>query len=268
MATDYSDVERTKLPQLSVVEFIVLITSLEALADAYVAKHASSHQLPANFIKARFRMGQARTSLEEARKAQSLPNEDPLTKKQADQRIDASWRAIEAFLRSFMLLREDGSSPGKKEAELCYQILIGGSLAFLNIPFELEWEESKKRLSSLDEKNLGKVIEELGGKRHLAQLREAFEQYGVALRLTVPKPEELPALLPLLVNAQAAVRYYVDQSRALFDPDAPKTLEDINHLLQPLDEAAARIAAERAAAARARPAPLPAPAPSPLVPEP
>jgi hypothetical protein len=246
MATDYSDTERTKLPQLSVVEFIVLITALEALADDYVTKN---NTLPPNFIKARLRMGQAR-------KSQNLPNEDPLTKKQADARIDDSWRAMEAFLRSFKLLREDGISPGKKEAEQIYAILIGSNLAFLNIPFELEWEESKKRLASLDEKNLGKVIELMGGQRHLAQLREAFEQYGVALRLTVPRPEELPALLPLLLAAQSAVRYYIDQARALFDPDLPKTQEDINHLLKPLEDASARVAAERAASARARQAEL------------
>lgn len=238
MATPQNANDLIRLPRLTIEGLVTLATQLENRAANVISELSAQHrELPRLFLKAVTSLSKAKTSLESVLIAQGISQRAYSISRQADQSVDTIWRAIDLFLRGWSLL-EDEQSPGAKEAAHAHHLLIGDDMKFITLPFELEWQETKKRIGILEEQKLEETFKNLGGERFIAQLRKAFTHYGVALKITAePAPSEIPPLVrPALEELQKSLRLYISKVINLEDPDDPESQTLISRLLQPLHE--------------------------------
>jgi hypothetical protein len=233
MTTPNSSADIISLPRLTVAELLSLMLQLQTEFFALQKRLSSDQtQLPAALIKSAAKMEEASTALQTAYQTAPIEVSD---KKGADRVMDAAWRAVEAFLRGLTLLQAH-HSPGPREATVLYGLWFYDGLKFINYVPEVEYQETKKRLELLREKNLTDSLKALGGAPFLSDLESAFLNYGQALHITNPRSAPAPSLRPVWEKAQELIRLYVTKVVGLEDPDEPETLSYIKALLAPLKE--------------------------------
>lgn len=235
MATPFLADNLVKLPRFTVPEMLALMAQVEAEAGAIVAeREAAQRPLPDFVKKALSRISQARVGLEEAVQQRDVSEGTSAAQRQSDRKMDDAWKAFEAFVKAWSML-DDGATPGQAEAHKLYDLVIGDGMGFITLPFELEWQETKKRLEIIDRQGLAPLIEQLGGERFLAHLRQCFEEYGAVLQLS-PRPADTSALRAQWEAAYGAVRHYFAKLVALEDPEEPQTQVMVRRLLRPIVE--------------------------------
>lgn len=236
MPTPFLSDSLVKLPRFTLHDLNALMLQIEAEAGAIVEERKEAgKELPEFVRKALARVSQTRAELERALHMHRLSREPSALQRQSDRKMDDAWRAFEAFLKAWCLL-DDGGSPGQAEAQKAYDLVIGDGMDFLTLPFELEWQETQKRLEILESQKLARPLEEMGGARFLAHLKQAFREYGEALYITSPQPAEKPAVRPLWDAAHGAVRHYFAKVVAMEDPDEPESQLLVRRLLRPILE--------------------------------
>lgn len=234
MAAHFLSDNLVKLPRFTVPELITLMLQLEAEASrALQTWNQSGRQVPEFVGKSLALITQTRKSLEEAQQKTVSP-ETLVLQRRGDRQMDDAWKAFESFFKAWSLL-DDSQTPGQAEAQRIYDMVIGDGMSFITLPFELEWQETKKRIEIVEKQNLIPTIEALGGGRFWRQLKKAFSEYGQALKMDEPRPE-VPALRSLWENAYGAVRHYFAKVVALEDPEEPETQNLVRRLLKPIIE--------------------------------
>ena len=98
--------------------------------------------------------------------------------------IDNGWAALFAWLNGWCLLPLE-KNPRQGEMLAVRDLVFGQTgLQFTQLPYKLEWHESKTRLDVLARDGNDKAIAKLGGAPFLDHLNEAQETYGKVLGIT------------------------------------------------------------------------------------
>jgi hypothetical protein len=252
-----------QLPRLRAPEAAVLITEVITVAAAE-KKAASGKELPPAIERSRKRLTVAHVALNEGIQPQADAELDTQGKRRADRVIDNAWSASFDWLSGWCKLPAE-NNPHLAEATALFALVFPDALGFTKLPYKIEWQESKSRLAAIDREGHDKTFKQLGGATFLDHLREAHEAYGVALHITVPRPQEAPSpdIRTALDAACAALRDYVTRVAAHADPDVPGSEALAEALLKPL---AAWESSHRAASPPAEdlpPDPAPAEEPDP-----
>jgi hypothetical protein len=235
MAANFLSDSLVKLPRFTVLELISLMQQL--LHEAEPALHswvASGRKVPDFIVKSLARVRHTKELLE-ASQPQERPFEELIEQRRSDRKMDDAWKAFESFLKAWSLL-DDNKRPGQGEAQRVYDLVIRDGIGFITLPFELEWQETKKRLDIVETQNLFPLIEALGGARFWNQLKKTFLEYGEVLQIKNGKEQDNSGLRSLWENAYNAVRHYFAKVVALEDPDDPSTQDVVRRLLKPIIE--------------------------------
>jgi hypothetical protein len=154
----------------------------------------------------------------------------------ADRVMDASWRAMHAWLQAWASLPTELGQEPAAQAQAVLGDLFSEGLKFLQAPHRVEWSESAARIQRLAEMGRGTVIAQLGGERFLEAVRKAHAAYGDALGITADRPET-PA--PVAVRGprddfRVAVKRYAAKVMGQVDEDDPVSVKLAETLLAPL----------------------------------
>jgi hypothetical protein len=225
----FTPADLVALPRLSANGAVALGNELMT-----VAKGAG--KLPPGLQKAQKRLATALSELE-SQFAAGAPDVgyDSVTAMAADTKLDRSWGALNDFAQSFLRLPHDDEQV-RSDARRVVDAAFGQGLRFLQLPYKLQWAESKARLQRLDEKATAASLKRLGGELFLQTIARAHEEYGAALNITAsaePAPKATRTLRETLEAFTAALRVYVMQVAAFgVEDDASKASADA--LLVPL----------------------------------
>lgn len=184
----------------------------------------------------------------------------------ADEGEDAGFAALFGWLSAWARL--PATYPEAEQAQAILDVLFADGLRFTQLPYKKEWAEADARLARLSRDGLDTIIEALGGRSILHNLRRAHDEYGRALGITGPSPEaELISLREPLDGVLSALRSYVLQAASYADAeDRPEATALLDRLLAPLRSFAGRKPArpdDPSDPAAPSPPPGPAPTPSP-----
>jgi hypothetical protein len=247
--------EAAELVQLPLLD----TPSATALGRELLTLAAQERRLPAAIEKAHKRLEQAHKVLHTAAQARLGEAAGGDTRpRAADVAADGAFSMLNDWLAG--LARLPDKFPEGQEARRVQSVLFADGLRFTQLPFKKQWAEADARVQRLKQDGLDKVIEQLGGRSLLQNLRETHAAYGEALGITRPlaAPSPITELREPLLGLREALRGYVLQvmSHADAEPETGAPLAD--RLLRPLRE----YAPARPAAPAASPTP-PAPAPTP-----
>lgn len=107
-----------------------------------------------------------------------------------DRQVDTNWGALHSFLQGWARLSTPGEGADKAErARLLLDGLFAEGLRFLKLPYKIEWAETQKKLDRLEKPDYAEHVKALGAGPFVAAIRESFEAYGVALKLTERRAE-------------------------------------------------------------------------------
>jgi hypothetical protein len=235
MAAHFLSDNLVKLPRFTVIELIALMQQLLQESEPALKNWQASGRSVPDFIgKSLERVRHTKELLEASQPHETAP-QDLVEQRRSDRKMDDAWKAFESFFKAWSLL-DDNKKPGQGEAQRIYDLVIRDGIGFITLPFELEWQETKKRIEIVETQHLLPIIESLGGGRFWAQLKKAFAEYGEALQIKEGKENEGSNLRSLWENAYNAVRHYFAKVVALEDPDDPETQNVVRRLLKPIIE--------------------------------
>lgn len=230
--------------------------SATALGRELLTLAAQERKLPAAIEKAHKRLEQSHRLLQAAAQARlGEPAGGDPRPRTADVEADAAFSMLNDWLAG--LARLPDKFPEGQEARRLQAVLFADGLRFTQLPYKKQWAEADARVQRLKQDGLDKVIEQLGGRALLQNLREAHAAYGEALGITRPlaAPSPTTELREPLQGLRDALRGYVLQLMSHADAE-PETGEPLaERLLRPLRE--------HTTARPAAPAPTPEPAPTP-----
>lgn len=212
-------------------------TGAVALGDRLLAVPVTV-ELPRPIHKAREDMAQALAALRTATAARlaEADRADPEAAASSDDALDNAWTALFEWLTGFSKL-PDGT-PQAEEARTLLAELYPEGLAFIELPYELEWSESDGRLRRLADEPLGDRVRALGGQPFLEALTTAHRDYGKVLGLRRKGAGKgivsQPALHDALATFTSALRIYALKVTAHVDVEEAETAELANALLKPL----------------------------------
>ncbi len=98
----------------------------------------------------------------------------------ADFALDTAWTALYERLRAYVMLPES-EVPKVKRAQELLRLLFPDALGFLRLPYETEWNESDRRLRSVEKLSLVPDLDAVAGPEFLTEVRRAHELYSRAL---------------------------------------------------------------------------------------
>lgn len=100
---------------------------------------------------------------------------------------DAAWSAAFDWLSGWCKLPVE-KNPHLAQSNALFKLVFGEALAFINLPYKIEWQQSMLRLDAIEREGHEKTFKQLGGMAFLTHLTEAQAAYGIALHITAPKP--------------------------------------------------------------------------------
>jgi hypothetical protein len=226
----FTPADLVALPRLSANGAVALGNELMT-----VGKQAS--KLPPGLQKAQKRLAAALGDLESqlaAGAAEASPY-DSAAAGAADTKLDRSWGALNDFAQSFLRLPHDDQQ-ARADAQRVVDAAFAQGLRFLQLPYKLQWAESKIRLKRLEDEATSASLERLGGRLFLQTITRAHDEYGKALNITVeaePAPKATRTLREALETFTSVLRIYVMQAAAFaIEDDASKARADA--LLAPI----------------------------------
>jgi len=153
--------------------------------------------------------------------------------READTKLDAAWSATYEFLDAWARLPDE---PKAAIAARIRERLFPDGLRFTKVQFTRQWTESDRRLSLLDEENLDKGFQELGGLAFVQAIREKHKVYGDVLGLTKAReePVEEQTIREARDRLTDALRAYVLQVSAMERKSDPNSGKLVERLLEPL----------------------------------
>ena len=158
---------------------------------------------------------------------------DGPTRREADARLDAAWVGTYDWLTGWAKLPDE---PKAKIAAELRERLFPDGLKFTRFTFAKQWAESNTRLSLIDEAELERSFDALGGRAFLNALRETHKAYGEVLGITKAQEEEVRAtrIRDALDRLANALRAYVLQVSAMERKSDPNSSKVVEQLLRPL----------------------------------
>lgn len=109
----------------------------------------------------------------------------------ADLAVDTAWTALYDRLRAYAMLPVEHTHEARQAQELLRTIFPDG-LAFLRLPYEVQWAEGENRLRTIEQLRLTADLHRLAGAEFLTEVRRTHDIYGKVLGL-VPSPESRDA---------------------------------------------------------------------------
>jgi hypothetical protein len=263
MDRSYAAQNLIALPRLSAREVVVIITEIKTAArDAQVTLHLKA--LPAPIQRALDRTLTLQADLDSVLAPQTSEG-DTQAKRKADRAVDNGWAALFAWLNGWCLLPPE-RNPHTDEMLALRDLVFGkDGLQFTQLPYKLEWHESKTRLDAIARDGHDKALAKLGGAPFLDHLKEANETYGKVLGITQVLPETTEAdIRSKQLAAMDAMRVFVTRASAHADAEVEGSEALSEKLLAPIVRWESRPAAgdEEAPAPAAAPAPAPTAAPA------
>lgn len=166
--------------------------------------------------------------------------------READTKLDAAWSATYDFLDAWAKLPDE---PKAATAAHIRERLFPDGLRFTKVQFTRQWTESDSRLSLLDEENLEKGFQALGGVAFVQAIRDKHKVYGEVLGLTKAReePAEEQKIRDALDRLTEALRVYVLQVSAMERKSDPNSKKLVEKLLAPLATWQSRPAASNSA---------------------
>src|SRR5690606_29253662 len=161
------------------------------------------------------------------------PATDGLSAKDIDKQVDAAWSGTYNWLTGWAKLPNEPKA--KIAAELRDRLFPNG-LKFTQVRYVDQWAESNTRLSLIDEAELERSFDALGGRAFLNALRETHKAYGEVLGITKAQEEEVRAtrIRDALDRLANALRAYVLQVSAMERKSDPNSSKVVEQLLRPL----------------------------------
>lgn len=233
MDRSYAAQNLIQLPRLSAREVVVLITEIKTAADqAQVVLHLKA--LPPPIQRALDRTLSLQTELDTVL-APATTEGDTKAKRKADRVVDNGWAALFAWLNGWCLLPLE-KNPRQGEMLAVRDLVFGQTgLQFTQLPYKLEWHESKTRLDVLARDGHDKAIAKLGGAPFLDHLNEAQETYGKVLGITQVLPEATEAdIRTKQLAAMDAIRVFVTRASAHADSEVAGSEALSEKLLAPI----------------------------------
>jgi hypothetical protein len=199
-----------------------------ALGNELMTVSKKAGKLPSGLQKAQKRLTTALGELESQLTTGGASEANPYDSAAAvaaDTKLDRAWGAMNDFVQSFLRLPHDDQQV-RADAQRIIDAAFAQGLRFLQLPYKLQWAESKVRLKRLEDKPTTAALQRLGGALFLQTVTKAHEEYGVALNITVeaePAPKATRTLREALEAFTAALRIYVMQAAAFaLEDDASK----------------------------------------------
>lgn len=187
----------------------------EALAEVSIAVNAlieaaSTHKLPA-----------------------PIANDGP-SSRDADSKLDSAWVGTYDWLTGWARLPEE---PKAQVAAALRDRLFPDGLKFTRYSFTKEWAESNTRLSLINDSELEKSFETLGGSAFLETIRKTHKVYGDILGITKAQEEEAARATRIrdaMDRLVDALRGYVLQVSAMARKSDPASQTLVDKLLAPI----------------------------------
>src|SRR5690606_11843697 len=161
------------------------------------------------------------------------PATDGLSAKDIDKQVDAAWSGTYNWLTGWAKLPNEPKA--KIAAELRDRLFPNG-LKFTQVRYVDQWAESNTRLSLIDEAELERSFDTLGGRAFLRAMRDTHKAYGEVLGITKAQEEEVRAtrIRDALDRLADALRAYVLQVSAMERKSDPNSSKVVERLLLPL----------------------------------
>ena len=224
----YTALHLVRLPRLDATGAQTLATSLLAAAEEHPT-------LPEAVRETRNEVAEALKELIDAA-VQRLPapatDGGPSTR-EVDARLDAAWRGTYNWLTGWARL------PDEPKAQIAAELrdrLFPDGLKFTFFSYPRQWAESNTRLSLIDEAELERSFDTLGGRAFLRALRDTHKAYGEVLGITKAQEEEARTtrIRDALDRLADALRAYVLQVSAMERKSDPNSSKVVEQLLRPL----------------------------------
>ena len=246
MERSYTARDLIQLPRLSAREAVVLITEIEtASQQAKVVLRLKV--LPAPLQRALDRMLTGRDTLAAVLAPQTAEG-DTQAKRKADRAVDNGWAALHAWLSGWCLLPAE-KNPHLDEMVTLRELVFGKGLQFTQLPYKIEWQESKARLDAIARDGHARTLTKLGGGPFLEHLNEAQAAYGEVLGVTKILPELTETdIRSRQLAAMDAMRVFVTRASAHADPEVDGSEALAEKLLAPVVRWESRSATEAAEA--------------------
>ncbi len=224
----FTALDLVRLPRLDANE-------TQSLGQAMLAA-AESVTLSQGAEEARAEVAKALEVLIDAAGANRHPApeiKDGPTRREADARLDAAWVGTYDWLSGWARLPDE---PKAKIAAELRERLFPDGLKFTRFTFAKQWAESNTRLSLIDEAELERSFDALGGRPFLDTLRETHKAYGEVLGITKAQDEEVRAtrIRDAFDRLADALRAYVLQVSAMERKSDPNSSKVVERLLLPL----------------------------------
>jgi hypothetical protein len=219
-----------RLPNLTAVETIALITQLHSEAQAQAP-------LPESVAEALEDVITQRTQLEEALQSrQRLQfNPDSQVAREADHSMDLAWSAVRDLVTAWRKVPA-GTAPSADSLAALERDLFPDGLSFTTRAYRVEWTESELRLKTIATAGHERTFSQMGATGFLQHLRQSHEHYGKVLGITAASaPSETDATVrKVLTSTHDALREYVTQVAGSVRRRDPSTQARADRLLGPL----------------------------------
>jgi len=155
------------------------------------------------------------------------------TSREADSKLDSAWVGTHDWLNGWARLPDEPKAA--IAAELRRRLFPDG-VKFTRFTFPRQWAESNTRLTLIDDAELERSFDALGGRAFLQALRETHKAYGEALGITKAQEEEVRAtrIRDALEHVADTLRAYVLQVSAMERKSDPSSSKTVEQLLRPL----------------------------------
>lgn len=220
----YAAQDVISLPTLSAAGAVALGQGLLTAAKAQPA-------LPTLIATRRGALEVAHQALHQAVSHKPPSPVDPSRTRSADIAEDNAWGAFHDWLFGWTKVKQADADAARD----MYAALFPTRLKFTKLPYQLEWAEADTRLTRISSAAYEPIIEKLGGKIILQQLRDAHREYGQALGITAEVEDSSTAgVKEPLREFTATLRAYVLAVAAHADPKDEASVALTDALLAPL----------------------------------
>lgn len=217
---------------MSAPQTVVLLTEVITAAAA-AKKSLGLKQLPKALERAFGRMEEAHAELVKVLTPQAKEG-DTQAKRKADRVVDSAWAALFSWLNGWCQLPAE-VNPHQDQAIALRDLVFAEGLGFTQLPYKIEWHESKVRLDAMTRDGHDVLIKKLGGQPFLDHLRDAQSRYGDVIGVTeIPTETTLKVVRTKQAAALDALRLYVTRAASHADPEEPGSEELAEKLLAPI----------------------------------
>ncbi|MFO0592111.1 MAG: hypothetical protein U0441_31500 [Polyangiaceae bacterium] len=228
----YTTRDLIQLPRLSARQAVVLLTEVMTAA-AQAKKDLHLKAFPKPIERAHGRLEKAHDELAQLLTPKAKEG-DTQAKRKADRAVDGGWAALFSWLDGWCQLPPE-RNPHRDQALALRDLVFATGLEFTQLPYKIEWHESKVRLDAIERDGHEATIAKLGGKVFLEHLREAQAKYGEAIGVTEVLQEATEkAIRVQQMAALDALRLYVTRAASHADPEEPGSEELADRLLSPI----------------------------------